>query len=139
MKRKPILLVASIAELARCALLYFAAYDAGIAFGSPRGEIFRYSSSAQLLCALGFFFLWLDLPRYAQFARLLAVAKGMGLLFAAIPFLDVLVFQRRVWYLADPQIVGPLAYAAIVAIDAFGLAVVALSGAAAVGSDRKEA
>jgi len=136
MKRKPVFLAASIAELARYALLSFAAFDAGIAFGSPRGEVFRYSSSAQLLCALGFFFLWLDLPRYAQFARLLIVAKGVGLLLAAIPFIDVLVLGRRIWYIADPQLLGPAAYAAIAAIDLFGLGVLALSGLAAADSDR---
>jgi hypothetical protein len=127
MKRNPVFLAASAAEILRNALLALAAYDAGIAAGDLRGSLFRYASSAQLLCALGFFFLWLDRRRYCQFERLLAVAKIMSIVLIALPFLTSLITGQKYWFPSETQVLGPAAYIAMAAVDVFGLCVLFLS------------
>jgi hypothetical protein len=127
MKRNPVFLAASAAELVRNTLLAFAAYDTGIAAGDFRASVFRYASSAQLLCALGFFFLWLDRRRYCQFERLLAVAKIMSVVLIAAPFFASLFFGQKYWISFDAQLAGPAVYIAIAAIDVFGLSVLFLT------------
>jgi hypothetical protein len=94
MKRKIPYLAASCAELARFVMLMILARDFGAidgAGGFPR--LVRYAAAPQLLFAAGFFFLWLDAPRYRQYRPLLAVGKLAGLISLA-PLAGEILYAR---------------------------------------------
>jgi hypothetical protein len=121
MKRKAVFLAASIAELSRFALMFFIAYDAGIAAGSARGDIFRYASSAQLLFAVGFFFLWLDPERYRQYGPLLLLGKAVCVALYAVPPIEALIAGGRSRPPVGQSLLGPAAAYAVAAADLLGL------------------
>ena len=75
MRRKAAHLVAAIAESLRFIAFVFLAFDLGAILGPGVSGILRYAAASQLLFAAGFFFLWLDLPRYAAYRPLLAIGK----------------------------------------------------------------
>ena len=80
MQRKPLFLAASAAESARFFALSFLA-DAlgGLHGGGGLAPFFRYATSAQLLFAVAFFFLWLDRQRYDAYRPLLFLGKLLSL------------------------------------------------------------
>jgi len=136
MKRKAVFLAASASELARFALVAFVAFDAGIAAGGAAGDAFRYAVSAQLLFAIGFFFLWLDRPRYSQYVPLLIAGKAMNLALVAAAALEGLLAGRPTMLSAGEGPLGLLPACAVVAADLFGLAVLLSTRAATGGGDR---
>ena len=76
MQRKPLYLVASAAETARFfALPFLALALGGLRDSAGSASFFRYAAGAQLLFVAGFFFLWLDRPRYDAFRSLLFLGK----------------------------------------------------------------
>lgn len=123
MKRKAVFLAASAAELARFALIAFVAFDAGIAAGGAAGDVYRYAASAQLLFAIGFFFMWLDPPRYSGYAPLLVTGKAMNLALAAAAALEGRMLGRQTILDMAVGRLGALPAVAILAADLFGLAV----------------
>lgn len=135
MKRKAVFLAASATELARFALIAFVAYDAGIAAGAAAGDVFRYAASAQLLFAIGFFFLWLDRPLYGRYSSLLTAGKAVNLALAAAAVLEGRLAGRPTILDAAAGPLGALPAAAAAAADLFGLAVLlATRGGAAPGA-----
>ncbi len=87
MHRKPLYLIAAIAETLRFFVLAFLANAlGGLDGGSSLPAFFRYAAGAQLLFVLGFFFLWLDRPRYDAYRSLLFVGTIVSLA-VFLPFL----------------------------------------------------
>jgi hypothetical protein len=128
MKRKAVFLAASATELVRFALIAFVAFDAGIAAGGTAGDVFRYAASAQLLFAIGFFFMWLDGPRFSGYSPLLVVGKAMNLALAAAAVLEGRILGRQTIIDLAAGPLGALPAAAILAADLFGLAVLLATG-----------
>jgi hypothetical protein len=134
MKRKAVFLAASVTEVARFAMIAFVAFDAGIAAGGAAGDVFRYAAAAQLLFAIGFFFLWLDRPRYGRYSPLLIAGKALNLAAAAAAALEGLLLERPTLFAVGEWPLGPLTACSAVAVDLFGLAVL-LSARASPGAD----
>jgi hypothetical protein len=76
MRRKAVHLVAAIAESLRFVAVLFLAYDLGALLNPTVSSLIRYAAAPQLLFAAGFFFLWLDPPRYRSYRPLLAIGKA---------------------------------------------------------------
>ena len=76
MKRNPIYLAATMAELARFVALMIVSQLMGV-LGKTNGsvQLIRYDAAPQLLFAVGLFFLWLDRQRYESYRSLLLVGK----------------------------------------------------------------
>ncbi|MGA2545803.1 MAG: hypothetical protein ABSF43_04610 [Rectinemataceae bacterium] len=80
MQRKPLFLVAAVTESARFFILFFLANAlGGLRQDAGLSSFFRYASGAQLFFVIGFFFLWLDLPRYDAYRSLLFVGRIISL------------------------------------------------------------
>jgi hypothetical protein len=75
MRRKAVHLIAAIAESVRFLAVLFLAFDLGALFDSSVSSLVRYAAAPQLLFAAGFFFLWLDPPRYSPYRPLLIIGK----------------------------------------------------------------
>ena len=87
--RKLILLVGSIWEVIRFALLYFLLLLLVNSSFNPIGSILLiWLGSIQLILAAGLFFAWWDMSRYAVLLPLLALGKGLNL----IPPILLLIF-----------------------------------------------
>ena len=76
MRRAPVHLVAAIAESLRFLAVAFLAFSVGAASDSSVSGMLRYAAAPQLLFAAGFFFMWLDRPRYGEYRPLLFVGKA---------------------------------------------------------------
>ena len=135
MKRRPLFLAATIAELLRFFALIALAQQLGL-FKTTNGalRLFRYAAAPQLLFAAGFFFLWLDLRRYAVYRPLIVVGKLANL--AALVPLALLMGD----YLRTSQVMtaSPSLLIALVGtvslVDVGALALAALSGGRAMDS-----
>ena len=93
MQRKPLYLVASAAETARFfALPFLALALGGLKDSAGSASFFRYAAGAQLLFVAGFFFLWLDRPRYDAFRSLLFLGKIVSVV-SFLPLLLELLFS----------------------------------------------
>jgi hypothetical protein len=76
MRRKAVHLIAAIAELFRFLAVVFIAFNVGALFDASVSSLLRYAAAPQLLFAAGFFFLWLDPPRYGSYRPLLLIGKA---------------------------------------------------------------
>jgi len=116
MHRKPLYLVAAIAETARFFVLAFLANAlGGLDGGSSLPAFFRYAAGAQLLFVLGFFFLWLDRPRYDAYRSLLFV----GTIVSLAVFLPLMLSMLRTAGGLLPPSSRLLPSLAAFAVDAF--------------------
>jgi hypothetical protein len=79
MRRKPVHLIAAIAESLRFFAIAFLAYSMGALGSSSVSSILRYAAAPQILFAAGFFFLWLDPARYGPYRPLLLLGKTASL------------------------------------------------------------
>jgi hypothetical protein len=80
MRRKPVHLIAAIAESFRFFAIAFLAYSIGALGSASVSGILRYSAAPQILFAVGFFFLWLDPARYIAYRPLLLLGKAACLI-----------------------------------------------------------
>ena len=78
MRRKAVHIVTAIAEAVRFLAVMFLAFDVGALFSASASSLIRYAAVPQLLFAAGFFFMWLDPPRYSAYRPLLAIGKAAG-------------------------------------------------------------
>jgi hypothetical protein len=128
MRRKAVLLVAAVAESLRFLALAFLAFDVGALLDPSASSLLRYAAAPQLLFAAGFFFMWLDHPRYSEFRPLLLIGKAACLV-CFLPLASTLARDPR----AAQAVLGvrglglALAFF-IAAADIFGLTVLALVG-----------
>jgi hypothetical protein len=76
MRRTAVHLVAAIAETLRFLAIVFLAFDVGALDEPGVSALLRYAAAPQLLFAAGFFFMWLDRPRYGEYRPLLLVGKA---------------------------------------------------------------
>jgi hypothetical protein len=97
MRRKPVFLVAAIAETIRFLALAFLAYTIGALATSSVSGVLRYAAAPQILFAAGFFFLWLDRERYGSYRPLLLLGKAACL---------VCLFPMARAVAGDPQAIG---------------------------------
>ena len=80
MQRKPLFMVAAVAEAARFLLLFFLARAGGETDESAGFlSFFRYAASGQLFFVFGFFFLWYDRSRHDGYRSLLFAGKIVSL------------------------------------------------------------
>lgn len=79
MRRKPVHLIAAIAESLRFFAIAFLAYSIGALGSASVSGLLRYAAAPQILFAAGFFFLWLDPTRYRAYRPLLLLGKAAGL------------------------------------------------------------
>lgn len=79
MRRKPVHLIAAIAESFRFFAVAFLAYSIGALGSASVSSVLRYAAAPQILFAVGFFFLWLDPLRYGSYRPLLLVGKAASL------------------------------------------------------------
>ncbi len=95
MRKKTRFLAASITETIRYFIVIFLASALGFpAAGIAGNALFRYACLPQLLFAAGFFFLWLDQPRYARFRSLLLAGKAALVIPGAFLALSLFVAAR---------------------------------------------
>lgn len=78
MRRKSVHLFAAIAESLRFVAVVFLAFSVGAIVDASVSNLLRYAAAPQLLFAAGFFFMWLDPPRYSSYRPLLAIGKAAG-------------------------------------------------------------
>jgi len=129
MKRRPIHLAATIAELLRFGALIMLVQSLGL-FRVSNGalRLLRYAAAPQLIFAAGFFFLWFDRERYKAYRPLLMLGKIVSL--AALLPVAVLVGD---YLRAEPGMMSSPGAAMvylglIVLVDLGALAVLVLSG-----------
>lgn len=80
MQRKPLFMVATVAEAGRFLFLFFLARALGETIESAGfPSFFRYAASGQLFFVFGFFFLWYDRSRHDGFRSLLFAGKIVSL------------------------------------------------------------
>jgi hypothetical protein len=126
MQRKPLFLVAAVAELARfLALAFLAEALGGLRSGTALPLFFRYLAAPQLLFAAAFFFLWFDPSRYAAYRPLALLGKGLSVL-ASLPLLVGLLRLTSGATLVGPE-AAPASLVAV-GVDLFGLLVLATAG-----------
>lgn len=122
MRKNKRFLAASVTETVRFFLVLFLASSFGLGDGSVPGRaLFGYACLPQLLFAAGFFFLWLDRPRYSVFRTLLLSGKLALALPGVFLALSLKASLRGVAGLSLPGNTMPVC-AAVVFIDLFSLA-----------------
>lgn len=131
MQRKPLFLVAAVAELARFFALAIIAGAVGAlgasnlpAGGSGLALFYRYATAPQLLFVVAFFFLWYDPERYSPFRPLIIVGKALSIL-NFLPFMFYVVTS-----IYDLPIAGssaPVAAVLAAVVDVAGLLVACLA------------
>jgi hypothetical protein len=118
MRRKAVHIAAAIAESLRFFAIAFLAFDVGSPLNAGISSLLRYAAAPQLLFAAGFFFLWLDPPRYGAYRPLLLVGKAAS----AVCFIPLAASLLR-----DPRSLA-LGWAFLIgAADIFSLSVLIIA------------
>ena len=126
MQRKPLFLVASAAESVRFfALAFLADALGGLRGGFGLSPLFRYVSSAQLLCGVAFFFLWFDRSRYDAYRPLLFLGKLLSLA-SFIPLVIFLLGNVQAFSMRGRA--GPVTVLLSLAVDLFGFCILLGTG-----------
>lgn len=127
MRRTAVHLVAAIAETLRFFAIVFLAFDVGALDEPGVSALLRYAAAPQLLFAAGFFFMWLDRPRYGEYRPLLLVGKAA----CAICLVPLAWAVARDPWAALPAFglrdAGILLAFLVAAVDVFSLTVLILS------------
>ena len=129
-------MVAAIAESLRFFAVAFLASSVGALSNTSVSNLLRYAAVPQLLFPAGFFFLWLDPPRYSSYRPLLTVGKTASVV-CLIPLAAALVRDPNAMGVnfGIPAIGLGLTFV-IAAIDIASLSILLLVGIPAEPSDK---